>query len=362
MHYLNWRINIKKIALFVGLVLRVQVRRGVLYRFLSNSKTVGTKMKIYITEGKDLQQFSLLPSEKEYLLLPNSYFKVVEVLPHDSPNQISELDSELGNLPNIDKLFLRQIEPPILNPEKKISKAEQPQEKEQLNESDTSTEMEQKQKRAPVEVRDNQSKTSSFLFADYLLEQLPNQFLASPRIQLIMTNLNVPTKNNQPISEEFIRTVILPKYMNEIFDKTVKKMKEKYYPQLDKIKKEEVEKLAKYVAECMLNYATENSHKGRTISASVEFLLESIEWPNKKLQKLEIQTTEETWDASLIFQTVGYVDDGIYYIRNQTPLLKHNLKYGYAYGKPSKKIEKFQVAGKSKQDADDKLLANLFKK
>jgi len=140
-------------------------------------------------------------------------------------------------------------------------------------------------------------------------------------------------------------------------------MKEKYYPQLDKIKKEEVEKLAKYVAECMLNYATENSHKGRTTSASVEFLMESIEWPPKKLQKFEIQTTEEdTWDAALIFQTVGFVDDGIYYIRNQTPFLKHNLKYGYAHGKPNfKKIDKFQVAGKSKEDADKKLIANLSK-
>jgi len=179
-----------------------------------------------------------------------------------------------------------------------------------------------------------------------------------------MANLNITFKSNQPISEEVIKTVILPKHMNEIFDKIVKMMKEKYYPQLDKIKKEELEKLAKYVAECMLNNATENSHKGRTNSASVEFLMESIEWPNKKLQKLEIRTTEEdTWDAALIFQTVGYVDDGIYYIRNQTPLLKHNLKYGYAHGKPNlEKLKKFQLAGKSKEVADNKLIANLIKK
>jgi len=86
--------------------------------------------------------------------------------------------------------------------------------------------------------------------------------------------------------------------------------------------------------------------------------------PKQKLQKLDIQTTEEkTWDAALIFQTVGFVDDGLYFIRNQTPLLKHNLKYGYAHGKPNlKKIDKFQLAGKSKEDADAKLLANLIKK
>jgi len=151
--------------------------RGVMDRFLSKSKTAGTKMKIYITEGKDLQQLSLLPTEKEYLLLPNSYFKVVEVLPHDSSNVTNQINEELGNLPNIDRLILQQIEPPILKPIKNIPKAEQPQEKQQLNESETCTEIiDQKQKRVNVEIRDNQSKPSSALFADYLLEQLPKQF------------------------------------------------------------------------------------------------------------------------------------------------------------------------------------------
>jgi len=228
--------------------------------------------------------------------------------------------------------------------------------------------MEQKQIRVNAEISDNQSKTSSSLFAETMAEQLTKQFLSiwykegPDRILLIMANLTVPWK--QPISEYVLKTVILPKYMNDIFDKTVKKMKEKYYPQLDKIKNEEVENLAIYVAECMLNYATAHSHRGRTTSASVEFLMESIEWPKKKLKEFKIETTEdEIWDASFIFQTVGFVDDGIYYIRNQTPFLKHNLKYGYAHGRPNAKMmEKFQKVGNSKEDADIKLLDNLIKK
>jgi len=147
--------------------------------------------------------------------------------------------------------------------------------------------------------------------------------------------------------------------IKEIFDKTVKKIREKYYLQLEEIDTEkDVELLAEYVAERILAHAVKNPPVAD--QQPEDFLAKALEFlPQKKLERhLKIRAARgKLWDAALLFQSTGLVDDDDhYYIRTQPEYWKKNLKYGYARGKPSQtESSQFQHVGKSKAGADQQL-------